>query len=99
MGLATTLPQLTTLLRWSSPTMAVPAVRKTSYGAHTHLAYVFDHLSCTVESATFLKLKAQISPISAVVSSYIQSLPRDSVIASHSSCNLVSTRASGANTP
>src|SRR6202022_617769 len=66
---------------------------------YTHLFCWFDHSSCTVYPATCLKVQAQISPISPLVSSYQPEPGTGSVIASHSSCELVPVSASKACIP
>src|SRR5438270_9260136 len=52
---------------------------------YTHLFCWFDHSSWTVYPATCLKVQAQISPISPLVSSYQPEPGTGSVIASHTS--------------
>src|ERR1700737_2889771 len=49
---------------------------------YTHLFCWFDHSSCTVYPPTCLKVQAQISPISPLVSSYQPEPGTGSVIAS-----------------
>lgn len=61
---------------------------------YKHSFALFDHSNCTVCGPTFLVFHAQMSPISPFVSSYQPVPGMGSVIASHSSWELVDVRAS-----
>src|ERR1035437_7684199 len=71
--------------------------RRATWGrdGYTQALALFDHSSCTVDPATFLVFHAHRSPISALPESSYQPRPGTaSVIASHSSCELVDVKAS-----
>src|SRR5216684_8298751 len=66
-------------------------------GLHQTQAFLlFDHSNWTVNPFTFFVFQAQMSPISPLWSSYQPRPGTASVIASHSSCELVEVRASKA---
>src|SRR5690348_8569054 len=63
-------------------------------GFHTQLFALFDHSSCTVYLPSFLVFQAQMSPISPLASSYQPCPGTGSVVASHSSWEVVVVSAS-----